>query len=403
LLSEGCIPLKPVHTLQAYLSSNPDTDFITMAPLFGGDWVQDGLSDERVTLAHYFSFQRQRFLFDMNVRAQRMFRLRRTLPNKIVPMVGDQWWCLRTSTLEKSLGAAIFAPLLKFMKQVWIPDEVFFQTLLHATGSLNLSPSLTYAEFDRIGKPYVFYDDHVDFLASRSHFFARKVWPGADELYRVFLSDEPPQTQPVPTRMRITAGKVVRHTVNMGCVPDVRTRGYVLTDKRFYVLVGFSRVDPALPDILSQRGYSVDATSFLRQSAPLQGGFRDIQGKYDRRVMRLDPHAFIANKISRSGTKPFVLFFNAGDHHGLWTTLLRCPTAKILFLEDHWSARVSKKDTSTRVKRSQQSYMHLLSPDTHKSIRAEFHIISQRAFRNDPRGTLCHHGIDTGSAAQPVI
>ncbi|MEM9211349.1 MAG: beta-1,6-N-acetylglucosaminyltransferase, partial [Pseudomonadota bacterium] len=47
LLSEGCIPLKPVHTLQAYLSSNPDTDFITMAPLFGGDWVQDGLSDER--------------------------------------------------------------------------------------------------------------------------------------------------------------------------------------------------------------------------------------------------------------------------------------------------------------------------------------------------------------------
>ena len=52
------------------------------------------------------------------------------------------------------------------------------------------SRSLTLSKFDFQGKPHIFYDDHLQLLRRSDCFVARKIWPHASKLYRVFLTEE---------------------------------------------------------------------------------------------------------------------------------------------------------------------------------------------------------------------
>jgi len=216
LASGSCLPLRPVHELINYLSQSPRTDFIESVTTADVPWTVGGLDAERFTMRFPFSWKRNRFLFDQAVGIQRRLGLKRWIPEGVVPHMGSQWWCLTRQTLTAILQDPNRPKYDRYFKQVWIPDESYFQTLSRLYSTNTESRSLTLSKFDFQGKPHIFYDDHLQLLRRSDCFVARKIWPHADRLYKAFLTDGEgamKQAEPNPGKIdRIFAKAVERRT-----------------------------------------------------------------------------------------------------------------------------------------------------------------------------------------------
>ena len=204
-LSGACLPLRPVADLAAWLALHPDTDFIESVNVHDVNWTKGGLSAERFTLSFPFAYKRHRWLFDRYVSLQRALGVQRELPGGVVAHMGSQWWCLTRATLRAILNDPDRKAFDRYFRRVWIPDESYFQTLARLHAKRIEGRSLTLSRFDHQGRPHVFYDDHQQLLRRSDCFMARKVWPGAEGLYRHFLSqrpaDPPSVTEPQPSRI----------------------------------------------------------------------------------------------------------------------------------------------------------------------------------------------------------
>tara|TARA_R110002096_G_scaffold291969_9_gene486212 strand:+ start:8216 stop:9949 length:1734 start_codon:yes stop_codon:yes gene_type:complete len=190
LASGSCMPLRPVRELVAYLDERPRTDFIESVTTADVGWTVGGLDLERFTLRFPFSWRKNRRLFDGYVRFQRRIGYRRRIPAGIVPHLGSQWWCLTRQTLSAILESPEREEIDRYFRRVWIPDESYFQTMVRQFSVNVESRSLTLSKFDFQGKPHIFYDDHLQLLRRSDCFVARKIWPQANKLYRVFLTEE---------------------------------------------------------------------------------------------------------------------------------------------------------------------------------------------------------------------
>ncbi|WP_114966575.1 beta-1,6-N-acetylglucosaminyltransferase [Alkalilacustris brevis] len=214
--SGSCMPLRPVEELRAYLQERPHTDFIESVTTADVAWTAGGISYERFVLRFPFSWRRQRWLFDRWVDLQRLFAMRRKLPEGIVPHLGSQWWCLTRQTLSAILQDPRRRIYDDYFRYVWIPDESYFQTLARLYSNDIESRSLTLSKFDFQGKPHVFYDDHLQLLRRSDCFVARKIWPRADKLYRHFLLRETgtrPRAEPNPGKIdRLFAKAIEQRT-----------------------------------------------------------------------------------------------------------------------------------------------------------------------------------------------
>lgn len=179
LVSCSCWPIRPLIELKQFLDRNGSVDFIES---HDERWMTGGLRGERYTLRHPFSFTRQRGLFEASVRLQRKLGIKRKIPAGLSPRYGSQWWCLRRETITGILRWVDENPDgYAFYRQVWIPDETFFQTIVHALGGAIASGYIpTLYTFNVHGKPIVFYDDHLAWLQQQPHFFARKVAQSAE-------------------------------------------------------------------------------------------------------------------------------------------------------------------------------------------------------------------------------
>ena len=188
-LSGSCLPIRPLSELKSYLETHKyPTDFIESHSVNETTWVTDGLSKERTTLYHFFNWKSSRKRFNFSVGLQRLLGVRRKAPDGLDICHGSQWWCLSTRTLKKILNDPSFEKYCRFFRSTWIPDESFFQTLARKYSPRVQNVSLTYANFDHLGKPFIFYDDHINLLKRLDRFFVRKVWTGADQLYSHFLN-----------------------------------------------------------------------------------------------------------------------------------------------------------------------------------------------------------------------
>ncbi len=190
LASGSCLPLRPIKELEDYLVRHPRTDFIESVTTDEVHWTIGGLDFERFTLRFPFSWKRQRYLFDRYVKLQRRIGMQRKIPDRIIPHLGSQWWCLSRQTLSAILQDPNRKVYDAYFSKVWIPDESYFQTLARLYSSDIESRSLTLSKFDFQGKPHIFYDDHLQLLRRSDCFVARKIWPYADKLYQAFLFDE---------------------------------------------------------------------------------------------------------------------------------------------------------------------------------------------------------------------
>jgi hypothetical protein len=197
LISGDCWPIKPAALIRARLDAD-GRDRIECADFLTSGWIRTGLVEERLVFRHPFNERTQRRLFYGALWVQRRLGLRRAMPARMRIRVGSQWWCLRRATLERVL-AFIRArrDVLRFFRTTWIPDETFFQTLVH-----HLVPEVeidrrppTFLDFTDYGMPVVFHDDHHDMLVRQDHAFARKIAPSAHglkaRLRALYASDAP--------------------------------------------------------------------------------------------------------------------------------------------------------------------------------------------------------------------
>ncbi len=181
LMSGDCAPVKSAEWAHALLDRE-QADFIESHDFLESDWIRTGLREERLIYRHLFNERRNRGLFYASLDWQKRLRLRRRVPEGLRVMIGSQWWCLRRATVEALLAFIDRRPdIVRFFRTTWIPDEIFFQTLVR-----HLVPwdeirnrSLTFLLFTDYGMPATFHDDHHDFLLAQDAVFARKISPEA--------------------------------------------------------------------------------------------------------------------------------------------------------------------------------------------------------------------------------
>ena len=307
LTSGACLPLRPIKELIDYLEERPTTDFIESATTSDVPWTVGGLDTERFTLRFPFSWKTQRRAFDFYVRFQRRVKFRRRIPLGLVPHMGSQWWCLSRRTLEAILTDPDRPIHDAYFRKVWIPDESYFQSLARIHSVHIESRSLTLSKFDFQGKPYVFYDDHLQLLRRSDCFVARKIWPSANRVYRAFLSDAEGgmnRTEPNPGKIdRIFSKAVERRTRGRpGLVMQSRfpNEGWEngLTGAKYSVFQGFTELFQDWETWLSRTtGCRVHGHLFGPGDAQFANGQHEMNGALTAAAAMRDyaPRDFLTN------------------------------------------------------------------------------------------------------------
>jgi hypothetical protein len=349
LASGSCMPLRPVDELVAYLDERPRTDFIESVTTEDVGWTVGGLDLERFTLRFPFSWRKQRRLFDGYVKLQRRLGFRRRIPAGLVPHLGSQWWCLTRQTLSAILEDPERAAHDEYFRKVWIPDESYFQTLVRQYSSNVESRSLTLSKFDFQGKPHIFYDDHLQLLRRSDCFVARKIWPHANKLYRVFLGAEAgsqTQAEPNPGKIdRLFAKAVERRTKGRAGLymqsrfpNDNWENGK--TAAPYSVFEGFSDVFENFESWLGKvAGTRVHGHLYAPDRVEFAGGETVYNGAMSdsAKVRDYNPKSFLVNLIWNTRGERQCFQFGPHDAQGISWALATDPNAQISVISGAWA------------------------------------------------------------------
>lgn len=349
LASGSCLPLRPVQELVDYLADRPRTDFIESATTADVPWTVGGLDEERFTMRFPFSWKRHRYLFDKAVNFQRTFNIRRRMPNGIVPHMGSQWWCMTRQTLSAILQDPERAEYDRYFRQVWIPDESYFQTLARLYSTNIESRSLTLSKFDFQGKPHIFYDDHLQLLRRSDCFVARKIWPYADRLYEAFLTDAEgamKKTEPNPGKIdRIFAKAVERRTRGRSGLymqsrfPNEDWENGV-TAAAYSMFQGFAELfenfEPWLANATGARVhghlFAPDRVHFAEGQSTLNGALSDSALQRD-----YNAEAFLSNLIWNTRGERQCFQFGPLDNQDVNWRISKDPNAQISVITGAWA------------------------------------------------------------------
>jgi hypothetical protein len=184
LISGDCWPIKTAEHVHAVLD-NHDADRIESVDFHTSGWIKTGFKEERLIYRHIFNERRHKRLYYASIAVQRGLGLKRDRPAGLQIRIGSQWWCLRRATVDAILDFCRRHPeVIRFFRRTWIPDEIFFQTLVHhlvPRDEIRPRPP-TFLMFSDYGMPVTFYNDHADLLLGQEEFFARKISPEATVL-----------------------------------------------------------------------------------------------------------------------------------------------------------------------------------------------------------------------------
>jgi hypothetical protein len=197
LMSGTDYPIRPLAEFRDYLERHKGTEYIECADMMSENWVKGGLTHERYQYRHYFNWKSHTAFFDRSWVLQRALGLKRSFPKGLRPHLGSQWFTLSWSSARAVLAAGRDRRLTSFFRTVWIPDEMFIQSVI---GSAEVArpkgPILTLYQFTETGVPVVYCNDHAEYLARQPFFFARKISPHANRL-RDALDDYVSGARPV--------------------------------------------------------------------------------------------------------------------------------------------------------------------------------------------------------------
>ena len=405
LISGSCIPIKPIEDLESFLTENPEKDFIESVTIGDVPWTQGGLSDERFTLSFPFAWKRQKLLFDLWVEIQRRLGHTRPVPNGIAPHMGSQWWCLTRKTLERILNDPEKSTYDRYFQRVWIPDESYFQTMVRHYDCSVISRSLTLSKFDFQGKPHVFYDDHLQLLRQSPAFFARKIWPEANRLYRAFLELNRPQN--TTTRASVTqidqtfAQAAIRRTQGRAGLamssrfPDEEfTNG--LTAAPYAVFHGFSDVFQNFDSWVERTvGSRVHGHLFDPERVQFHGRQSGYAGALsDNPTLRdYDPEAFLRNLIWNTRGEHQSFMMSPRDDQGVCAMLAKDRLATISVITGAWALPLMRSgkpinDVRTEAALCQKREGEFLKLLRERRARANTSIWSLLEFLEHPAGPL---------------
>ena len=365
LASGSCLPLRPVQELIDYLAERPHTDFIESATTEDVPWTVGGLDAERFTLSFPFAWKKNRFLFDRWVDFQRRFNLKRTIPNRIVPHMGSQWWCLSRQTLSAVLEDPQRPVYDRYFSKVWIPDESYFQTLVRIYSRHVESRSLTLSKFDFQGKPHIFYDDHLQLLRRSDCFVARKIWPHAERLYSAFLTDPEGamrKTEPAPGKIdRIFAKAVDRRTRGRaGLYMQSRfpNEGWEngVTSAPYSVFQGFYDLFEDFPTWLTRSsGARVHGHLFAKDQVEYQGGQSVFNGAMPDSAKLRDyaTKAFVTNLIWNTRGEHQCFQFGPRDVQTAARHMANDPNARISVITGAWAVELFQSNRNFSVLRKE--------------------------------------------------
>ena len=375
LASGSCMPLRPVQELQIYLAVRPRTDFIESATTADVPWTVGGLDEERFTLRFPFSWKRQRKLFDWWVQVQRRYKLQRRIPAGLVPHMGSQWWCLTRQTLSAILEDPERASWDRYFRQVWIPDESYFQSLARLYSQNIESRSLTLSKFDYQGKPHIFYDDHLQLLRRSDCFVARKIWPRADRLYDTFLGDPAGAmsgTEPNPGKIdRIFAKAVDRRTRGRpGLYMQSRypNEGWEngVTSSRYSVFEGFTELFQDFEPWLSKAtGARVHGHLFAPEGAEFDGRQETFAGALSSSPKLRDYNAwmFLTNLIWNTRGERQCFQFGPRDSQLVSWHIAKDPNAQISVISGAWAIPLFQSNRNFAELRAEAAKLQKIEAD----------------------------------------
>jgi Family of unknown function (DUF5927)/Core-2/I-Branching enzyme len=356
LASGACLPLRPVPELVDYLAARRDTDFIESVTTADVGWTIGGLDLERFTLRFPFSWRKQRKLFDAYVRLQRRLGFERRIPQGVQPHLGSQWWCLTRRTLQAILQNPRRAEYDAYFRNVWIPDESYFQSLVRQVSDRVESRSLTLSKFDFQGKPHIFYDDHLQLLRRSDCFVARKAWPAANRLYRAFLESDAVSQGPVdqnPAKIDRLFAKAVERRVKGRPGLYMQSRFPTehhengLTAAPYSVFQGFAEVfENFEPWLAKVAGVRVHGHLFAPERAEFAEGATVFDGALsDSATLRdYSPTSFLTNLVWNARGERQCFQFGPRDNQAIGEFLARDPNATITIVTGGWAVPLFKSN-----------------------------------------------------------
>ena len=344
-ISGSCLPIRPISELKQFLAKHPGTDFVESTPA-SEPWVQGGLGEERFQYHFPFSWKRHRWAFDRAVDVQRALGVRRKVPTGVEPHLGSQWWCLSVETLGAILRDPKRAEFDRFFKGTWIPDESYIPSLVRRHSKAHVSKSLTLARFDDQGKPHLFYDDHADLLATSEQFFARKIWHGANKLYRRFLhlqtegqarSDKALGTVFAQARARRCDGRPGLR--NAGRFPAAAYERQPTTAQPYTVFIGFGQLFDGFQHWLGNttgttvhgRVYQSDRVVFSPRWRTPPAGITAIVDIRDA-----NPEQYLTNMLWADKSDHQSLMYEIADGERMASFFAHDPNARIVAVQGSW-------------------------------------------------------------------
>ncbi|GAB4260280.1 MAG: beta-1,6-N-acetylglucosaminyltransferase [Pararhodobacter sp.] len=408
-MSGACLPLRPIAELAAWLERHPDTDFIESVNVADVNWTKGGLSEERFSLWFPFAFKKHKWLFDRAVDLQRLLRVKRDIPDGIVPHIGSQWWCLTRETLDLILRDPLRPHYERYFRHVWIPDESYFQTLVRLHARHIESRSLTLGKFDHQGRPHVFYDDHLQLLRRSDCFMARKVWPGAGRLYEHFLTrrDAPlSDAEPQPSRIdrhfaRATLQRVRgRPGLYMTSRFPVKNRENGKTAEPYSVFQGFAEVFQDFEGWLSAVAncrvhghiFAPHKVEFAGRERVFAGGLSDSATLRD-----YNPRAFLTNLVWATRGERQCFQYGPGDtqgnNHDLLWFMATDSNAQISVISGAWAVPLYRSgrdfaELRREAARLQRIEMRMLEILQSPEVRARVRIWTMAEFLENPAEPL---------------
>ncbi len=384
LSSGSCLPLRPVQELKDYLAARPRTDFIESATTADVPWTVGGLDAERFTLHFPFSWKKHRFLFDKWVDIQRFLRVKRKIPNGVVPHMGSQWWCLTRQTLSAILQDPDRDTFDKYFKRVWIPDESYFQTLSRLYSSNIESRSLTLSKFDFQGKPHIFYDDHLQLLRRSDCFVARKIWPRANKLYNGFLRSPEgaiKMSEPNPAKIdRIFAKAVERRTKGRtGLYMQSRfpNDGWEngMTFGQYSIFQGFTQLfEDFEPWLARATGARVHGHLFAPERAEFEGGQKVINGALSDAPQNRDYNsiAFLTSLIWNTRGERQCFQVGPRDEGAPVWFFAKDPNAQVSVISGAWAIPLFKSNLNFADIRKEAARLQKLENDQLFALRSPY-------------------------------
>lgn len=172
LLSGQDYPIKPDAYIQDFLERGDRRSFFLHFPLPTTNWTHGGLN----------RFRRWHWRYG---RIHVSLPLRRTFPAGLRPWGGSAYWIMSRSALRTISEFVDANPsYVRFFRNVDIPDELFFQTILLNSPEAErcVDFRLHYTEWTRTPAPAVLTTEDFPQLVTSSCLFARKFDETVDEV-----------------------------------------------------------------------------------------------------------------------------------------------------------------------------------------------------------------------------